>query len=353
METLAPLWRRLAEADDSPFVTWDWHRAWRRHFGWSCEETPVFVWEGVAGDRCLVPMFSFDGVLEMAGFGICDFQDALADSTEAVCAAARVLCRLARRRDFVLRFSQLSERGRFLGPLLGAAAEAGMLADSTVVGPCPWLRIGGEDVEGVIAGFGKSTRKGIRRRLRKMEEGVGGRMRSVALPDRTFFEAAAALHRARHTRSIFDEEGFDGFLEEISRSREVGLVAFALETELGQLMAFEIGFERGGRYLSWIGGFDPAFAEYRPGISLQTLAMAELARRGTRIYDFLCGGEEYKFHFATDEYLVRSLTVQRATAWRVAVTGASRLERLARPPIKKLLRNAGLYRTKYRIDPLV
>lgn len=67
----------------------------------------------------------------------------------------------------------------------------------------------------------------------------------------------------------------------------------------GRLAAVHICPRWPGRASSWVPAFDPGLARYTPGKLLLEAMLEWSLRRGDREFDFLIGGEEYKFHYAT------------------------------------------------------
>jgi CelD/BcsL family acetyltransferase involved in cellulose biosynthesis len=55
------------------------------------------------------------------------------------------------------------------------------------------------------------------------------------------------------------------------------------------------GFHHGGRAYAYLGGFDPEYAYESPGSILIGHALSEGIREGGREFDFLRGGEAYKY----------------------------------------------------------
>ena len=92
--------------------------------------------------------------------------------------------------------------------------------------------------------------------------------------------------------------------------------------ELGYLYALT----RAGHVCLYQGGFvRAAAADHRPGLAAHVLAIAETARRGDRIYDFLAGQARYKRSLATASRDLAWVELARpgsAAAW------AARLRRL-------------------------
>lgn len=352
LSELESFWKEATRTSESPFSSWDWNQAWWEHLS-SSEGRPLFlVCENSSSHpECVFPFVETEGKLDLAGADWCDFQDAIVTGECELHRGIEALFAWIHRRGLELSLTKLSQRGKLLPALERSEVVFDQfLFDFQLHGPCPWMKIRGDGMQEITSHFSKSTRKGLRRRIRQLREEHDAQLRVLERLEAPFLEEASRIHRERHEESVFRDPAFVGFLRKIDQSDEVGLISFALESKEKDLIAFEIGFERSGRFFSWLGGYAPSFADYRPGTSLQTLVMEALAARGTRCYDFLCGGEKYKFHFAEEEYQVRTAKVVQKNPIQAAVIGMQRTERTIRPFVKQALQKAGLYRTSYRID---
>ena len=110
------------------------------------------------------------------------------------------------------------------------------------------------------------------------------------------FDAAAELARAGMTR--FEEIWLEG-----------------------ECRASLFGFESGDCYYFYLSGFDQAWSKYSLGFTLLWLSIREASQRGLKMYDFLRGGENYKFDWSDNLRLTVSAQVasdSRAAKWHVA-----------------------------------
>jgi CelD/BcsL family acetyltransferase involved in cellulose biosynthesis len=68
----------------------------------------------------------------------------------------------------------------------------------------------------------------------------------------------------------------------------------------------------GRRVYFYLGGFDPRFAALSPGALLLAHAIEEAAREGAAGFDFLRGGETYKYRWGARDTQVLHRRLRRA-----------------------------------------
>ena len=105
---------------------------------------------------------------------------------------------------------------------------------------------------------------------------------------------------------------------------------FVLEARDGPLAALYC-FTQGGRYYFYQSGRDPERSRHRPGLVLMHAAIQQAIAEGVEVFDFLSGGEAYKYIWAGEE----QGSVQLAH-WR---TAPARLIAQTRPWLRRA-RNA-------------
>ena len=104
---------------------------------------------------------------------------------------------------------------------------------------------------------------------------------------------------------------------------------FVLESRDGPLAALYC-FAQGGRYYFYQSGRDPERSRHRPGLVLMHAAIQQAIAEGAEVFDFLSGGEAYKYIWACEE----QGSVQLAH-WR---TTPARLFAQARPWLRRARR---------------
>lgn len=347
----------LVSSSDAPFVCWDWYLNWLRHFEASYDEivfleTHLSV-EEAPEDTCVFPMVRKGRLLELAGYNLGDFQDARSNEPARIADFVDLLLYFAHTHNLILSFSKVPDHGSLKSELICRAERANAPRVVSPLGPCPYFSIEGNGLEDVLTRFGKSTRKGIRRRLRNFEENIGIDFRVEAGISEEFLATASDIHRKLQIQkpgaSIFDDNSIQTFLKSVSGSPEVGLTSSMLRDGSGTPIAFEIGFLAGDTYFAWVSAYDPDYSDHRPGTCAMASLIDHLSRAGVKTFDLLCGAELYKYQYADGEHYIHSLRIFPNSPSNHLLAGILRLAHQSRASLKSLAIRSGLYRPNYRV----
>jgi CelD/BcsL family acetyltransferase involved in cellulose biosynthesis len=298
LEKLRPQWDELHDRCDSatPFQAAAWLLPWARHFA-PDRLMAIAVCERDALSA-LLPFFSWDNRMLLAGSGPTDYCDGLfagklAHVDEMIAAlagyAAEVGCGC-------IDLQQLPPRSA----LLTATAPRGWTSQIDDGTPCPVTALAGDDA---LAPVSPRWRKNIGKARRKLEKQAHFELRCVR---EQLFDGAAAevirLHcarwRQRHQDGVLSGGLMQSFLvsalPELSAS---GLLRLHTLHVSDRLIAVLLGVHSKQMTCFYIGGFDPEWATYSPGSILLEAAIEQAAKEGAREFHFLRGCESYKYHF--------------------------------------------------------
>ena len=119
----------------------------------------------------------------------------------------------------------------------------------------------------------------------------------------------ALIHKARQLRQT---QGLDRFVARRTRQLVHLLVqqrqlTLSVLSAGGRPLAFAMAHWGPDRVSSWITAYDPDAANCSTGTQLYEAMMQESWSRGHKEFDFLIGGEAYKYHYATHERLIGPL----------------------------------------------
>jgi len=169
-----------------------------------------------------------------------------------------------------------------------------------------WVRTEG-DFEEYLSSFSKTSRKGLRRRIKQLETESGGELdiRYFADSDIMYaFHADARTISAKTFQEKLVNDGIpasDGFRQEIREKaaddRCYGTILYLDDEPVSYLYCErkETGWQ------AVYGGFDPAFAKLSPGtIHLVATLKRTFEDADSTFFDFGPGQSEYKQFFATD-----------------------------------------------------
>jgi CelD/BcsL family acetyltransferase involved in cellulose biosynthesis len=319
LDALEPEWTALlARSDGSPFQSFEWARAWWRHFGERRRGARLHVvaLRDAAGALAGVAPLYLQSVrlagvvrfrrLLFLGHRDSDYLDVLAArGAEAACAEALAAHLAARRDGFdAAVLEETPDRSR-TGPLLAdALARRGFRVARAPDSPCPRTALG-RTWEETIGRFGQSARREVRRRQRNLEKEHAVALEVVPAGDgvlpamREFVE----MHQERWARDgrwgVFADPAQARFHCDVApRLARRGWLFLAFLVVDGRRIAVNYGFTFGDAVAIYLPGareVPPALARHSPGRTLHALSMQWAIAHGRTVYDFMRGAEPYKY----------------------------------------------------------
>ena len=201
-------------------------------------------------------------------------------------------------------FDSVAEKAENAAAGIDYLKEKGFLVIRDLQDICPYLDMPAS-YEELVSSYSANMRKIIRRTFRRSEE-------AVELVDHTRMGGIEkALEEARRLHNLsraekgeigsFERDGYMRFHRELAQAVAAkGKLYLKFLMMAGRPVAFRYGFIDGGVYYDYQTGYDPAFAERRPGFIMVALIMEDLISRRVRRFDFLRGDEHYKRHWAKE-----------------------------------------------------
>lgn len=123
-----------------------------------------------------------------------------------------------------------------------------------------------------------------------------------------------ALQRASRTdKSLFMTPEMQRFFQAAARVLyDAGWLRLCFLTLNGEKAASLYAFEYNRRFLLYNSGYDPQLhAQLSPGWVILSYAIQYAIACGCRVFDFMQGGEEYKYRFGSLDYRVMRITASR------------------------------------------
>lgn len=291
----------------TPFSRWTWHRAWWDAYGGKVQPLYLLCEDEAGTVRGIVPLMDKEGTVYFAGTYHGDYATVLcatADLTDVVVAAAAAL----HGRAVDLR------RLRHDDPALVALEGAlGVRREKEDV--CPVVEVtAGLDWDGYLATLDKKDRHEIRRKVRRAEAAGSARFLDVEPTP----EAVATFMRLHDAR--WGEAGlFPGTpVGERSRVFIRRLAELEVAEGDGRQLQFgqywvgdrpifaSVGFHDADTCYFYNAGMDPAAKELSPGVTGAAAYLRYELEHGCRRFDFLRGGEAYKYEWgAVDQPIYR------------------------------------------------
>jgi CelD/BcsL family acetyltransferase involved in cellulose biosynthesis len=314
------LWRRIPSA--TPFQSPAWLLPWWESFSPGELSTAYARLDGrLVG---LAPFYRETGPLGArllpVGISISDYLDILLDPDVAEPAAKALTHAIAD--ELGWQDWELAE----LGPCAQASAlpRPPLCEERTEEGePCPYLRLP-ERAEELRAAFPSRKRRALAMNSNRAKR--RGPLTFYSLKDCPAERLLAELVRLHGSR--WQSRGEAGVLgdSQVTAFHEMALPRL-VAAGLARLYALSIGddiaavyygFLHHGRAYGYLTGIDPAFAHESPGTLLLAHVMEEAIREGAHEFDFLRGGEPYKYGWGAQGRWNRRRTFSRRRAHAAA-----------------------------------
>jgi CelD/BcsL family acetyltransferase involved in cellulose biosynthesis len=334
-------WSMLCDSDPTatPFVSFQWLSAWCRD--WAEGGTPwiLLVRDGqrlIGAAPFLLSRRAGLRLIRGMGVGVGNYWDVIAAPHDREAVLAAVAAALVERgRDWDLWFlDKLPEASA----TPAALQRAGLRLSQHARLPSPRIPLP-ETFDGYLEGLSKNRRSQIRRNLRSLEQ---GRLSIREISDPGELRAALARWQAlrvewwrQREREIDAEHGSERFL---AFTQEVVLAlvplgrALVWEVSEGEaLVGVAVNFLDELTFYYWLWGMDPGFQQLKPGHTLIAHAIRWSIDTNRRYFDFMLGGEGYKYDYAPDDLDVLSMTVSSPRLRSRTALLLSGLKRAARP----------------------
>ena len=329
LDALQPEWEELErEGGRSVFVTFDWLRAWWKHYA-AGRELRVFVAREEGRIAGVLPLYVGAApllpgiparVLRLLGSGADTSPDYLGplwrqergeETLAALCEAA-----VASAGWDGIDVTDVAEDSPFLAALEGACRRAGVAAlrrpgwrISIVPLPATW--------EEYLATLSRDRRNSIRRMRRRAEE-AGGRFFTWdgAPPLDAVVDRLVELHherwKGRADRYAFSTSEYVGFHRDVMHAcaAKGRLRLYCLEIA-GQLAAIYYCYAYDGEVAYFQAGFDPRHEKLRPGYVLMAYALEQAVAEGARRFDMLKGQYAHKATWTSESRSTASLRAYR------------------------------------------
>jgi CelD/BcsL family acetyltransferase involved in cellulose biosynthesis len=340
LEAVQAEWAHLFAEDAlaAPFLSFEWLSVWCRHWGAGGTPWIIAVHDGerLAG-LALFQLSHRRGLRFLTGLGVGfgDYWDVIAapeDREQAVAAVAAALGERSSEWDALV-VDKLPEDSL----IEAALRSAGLRVQQPTRLPSPRIVLP-ETFDAYLAGLSKNRRWRLRRNLKAID---GGELTVRAVSDpaelREVLERWQALRVEwweKREQQMLGEHGSERFL---TFTQDVVLALLPSQRvvvwevrDCDQLVGVTINFLDERTFYYWLWGFDARFEELRPGHTLIAYGIRWSIETGRRYFDFMIGGESYKYDYAPEDRGVLSMTVGNNRLRSRATIGLSRLKHAAR-----------------------
>lgn len=318
-DSLEAEWTQLLEeSNGTVFQSFEWQRTWWKHFAGQDASAKLYivVLRDLSRLVAIAPLFIESvrrvGIIRLRrlgfiGGGITDYLDVVvAKGYEAACIPILV-SHLAHQSSLfdVVQLIDISDRSTNHALLYEELSRQGFRGYHFVNEYCPRMQLL-QSWEATVASLPSSKQKRFRQVQRKIESDFKIELHVVTDPDQLAhdFVEFFNLHQKRWNESghsgVFADDRTARFHREISElflKRKWLFLAFLLLD--GKRIAANYSFVYRKELLHYLSGIEmrDELLKYSIGRVLQIYSIAEAAKQGIEVYDFMRGPEEYKYYF--------------------------------------------------------
>jgi len=296
LEAVEPDWLALASAGAARhvFFTPEWARVWLETSGAGKPRLLKVKHDGrLIG---LVPLLRKDGVTTLLGDKeVCDYLDVLAVPGEETRVVEALL------EDFeagggVLDLLPLRPDSVLFQLLPALAEKQGLRLTTEMIDVSFDLPLPSSWEEYLKALKGKDRHE-LRRKLRNL--GKSGETLFCTVPPnsgnlRDFFHL---FRVSREDKEAFMTPGREAFFTRLGHDLgEMGWVQLSFLELDGKRVAAALCFDYGDAISLYNSGYEPEFGPLSVGLLCKAMTIRQAVEKGRKVYDFLRGAEDYKFH---------------------------------------------------------
>ncbi|MFH1572901.1 MAG: GNAT family N-acetyltransferase [Acidobacteriota bacterium] len=315
-ETIAGLWSELLPRSPGAtvFHTLRWQEAWWRHFGDGAALRLLSVRDD--GFQAVAPLMERDRVVSfLGGTDLVDYHDFITSEQPGRGFFDALMSHVAADGDAdAVELLSIPDGSATLDGLPAAARAAGWSVEVDLEDVVPRLALPSTWDEYMASLSGKNRHE-LRRKLRRLEGAGGVRFVEIACAAgiaEGLGDFAALVRKSSAEKAAFLTP---------ERERFFGDVAVALAEEDATRLSFlELDQERVAASLSFIhgkdrllynSGYDPQYRRLAVGLLAHALNIRRSIDQGLRMYDFMRGGEPYKYHLGAEDRTIHRITARR------------------------------------------
>lgn len=289
---------------DTLFVLPPWLRAWRQVF--APEDRACFFAGWQDGKLIgIAPMLIVEKTAAIIGSpNVCDYVDFVVAPGKETAFCAALLRHLKQQGVGLLDLASLRPDSVAKRWMLKEAEERGYavtcLEDDVSLErdlPATW--------EEYLQLLNTKQRHEVRRKLRRLEEAGSVRCRFIDDPEEvpSFLDTFVSLFaESRDDKAAFMTAEMETFFRSMAAAMsEAGLLRPSLMELDGVPVAALMVFDYGGTVYLYNSCFDPRYSSLSVGVLSKALCIKDSIERGRKRFDFLRGGEQYKYHLGGQE----------------------------------------------------
>lgn len=168
--------------------------------------------------------------------------------------------------------------------------------------------------EEYLASLTRKHRYEVKRKLRRLEAAGKADYRCIAVSpgEGDFMDTFLRLFSlSRGEKASFMTAQMESFFRSLAETMaEIGLLRFGILELDGVPVAMTMGFDYNGSVYLYNSAYDPEYGYLSVGLLSKVLCIKDSIRNGRRKWDFLRGGEPYKYHIGGREVPLYSCQIK-------------------------------------------
>ncbi len=309
-------WRRLLPSSytDTVFLTPNWQRVWWRELG-AGAELLLLAKRKDGALKGLAPLARRNGTITFLGSpDVCDYLDFVVNRGAEATFYQRLLEQLDGLEWNTLLLTSIPQGSPTLQYLPDLARERGYQVTIQQEDVAPGVELPATWDE-YLGRLDKKDRHELRRKMRRLES-LGGVRYYVtdaqADLSRDLEDFFTLMRASREDKDRFLTQEKEWFFRQMAAEMQtLGVLRlFFLEVK-GVRVASALCFDYGQARLLYNSGFDPEYGYYSVGLLLKAYCLKQALEEGKGYFDFLRGGEHYKYDLGARDKVIYQMTVRR------------------------------------------
>lgn len=298
----------------TPFQTFTWQRLWIKHF-LEKKRLQIITFWGKKLLLAIFPFFQTDNSFQLTGTppSISDYLDIiwltpdLQTQSEAFHAFLNYLPTIYQFDNLTITFSHLPENSPTIEIIRSLPFNYDIRKESVPYLTCPasWRNY--------LESLNQKSRHELKRKLHRLSE-IPYQILYFVSPQKikNSFPDFIHLHKLSHqSNSLLLNQSVQDFLHELVwEMAKENLVLLSFLEIKGNQVASALYFAHRQKLLMYNSGFDPQWKHLSPGILLKALNLQYAIQKGFTGFDFLRGGERYKYQLGADNRYIYNIKIK-------------------------------------------
>ncbi|GBD11201.1 hypothetical protein HRbin23_00853 [bacterium HR23] len=299
---------------DTLFLTPLWQQTWWKHFGVGKQPLLYSFWAGVRLLGVAPLCLEGDTLAFLGETDLFDYHDFIVPRGEEGAFYPALVHALAGLPWRTLRLLSLREGSPALEHLPPLARQQGWTCQVEEEDVAPGMPLPG-DWEAYLRALDRHDRHEVRRKIRRLTQDTLAHCYAIDDPNTLWGfldEFFTLMRQSMEEKSRFLTPQREAFFREVGVAlAERGILRLYFLEYAGHRVASALCFDYKGQRLLYNSGFNPAYGHLSVGLVLKALTIKDAIERGLAYYDFLRGGEEYKFRLGGRSRRLFRLTLRR------------------------------------------